>query len=244
MTNICTVCGEGDFDPAELTVEQEAARQNVPDEIPYLVCRRCGLWLQFPPPPFQYEADDEKNRRKESIQAETGHYEWLAKKLADSYRPQAVLDIGSSYPLLLHLLSHTHKVPKVLGIDGCDKAKEYARELKVDVVQADFMEHDFKDQKFDLISMVHVVEHFHNPLPAVWKMKKLLNPGGVVFIRTPLNDTKGLTSWHLTEFHFSVHPIIFSQRALKMLFQTTGFETIGESVGNGIGHGDYEFRAR
>lgn len=244
MANTCTVCGEKDFKPAELTAEQESVKQNVPDELPYQVCRRCGLWIQFPAPPFQYEADDEVNRRKESIQEEKGHYEWLAKRLAGSYRPKAVLDIGSSYPFLLHFLHHVHKVPKVLGIDGCGMTEEYAKELKVDAIQADFMKHDFGSEKYDLISMVHVIEHFHNPVPAVWKMKKLLNPGGVLFIRTPLNDTKGLTSWHLTAFHFQVHPIIFSQRALKMLFQTAGFETINESVGNGIGHGDYDFRAR
>lgn len=244
MTDVCAICQGTAFKPVALTPEQEEVKQNVPDLIPYQVCRRCGLWAQFPPPPFKYEADNEKDRRRESIQEERGHYEWLANRLANTYRPKSVLDIGSSYPLLLHFLKHAHQVPEVLGVDGCGKAVEYAEELEVDAIQAEFLSCDFGDRTFDLISMVHVVEHFPDPLPAVWKMKKLLNPGGVVFIRTPLNDTKGLTTWHMTEFHFSVHPIIFSQRALKMLFQLTGFETIYEAVGNSIGHGDYDFRAK
>ena len=123
------------------------------------------------------------------------------------------------------------------------KVIEYAYELNVDVNHGNFMQMEFS-RKFDLITMVHVIEHFHDPLPAVLKMKKLLNPGGIVFIRTPLNDTEGLTRWHLTKFHFSVHPIIFSQRSLKMLFQTAGFDVALEAVGDGIGHGDFEFKAR
>lgn len=241
---LCAVCGNAEFVDAELTESQAAAKQNVPDKLPYKVCTKCGLWAQFPPPPFQYEADDEKDQRKESILVEAGHYEWLANRLAGEYRPQSALDIGSSYPLLLHLLNSKHGVLSVMGIDGCDKALEYGEELDVPVVQADFMKHDFGDRKFDLITMVHVLEHFPEPIYPLLKLKSLLNPGGVAFIRTPLNDTTGLTTWHLTEFHFQVHPIVFGQRSIKRLFETVGMELLKESIGNNIGHGDYDIRKR
>lgn len=241
--NECTVCRGRKLEPAALRPDQEACRNNVPDKLPYQTCQRCGLWIQFPPPPFQYEADDEADKRKESMLVERGHYEWLANRLVRQYRPSSVLDIGSNYPMLLDFLKRKHGVTDVCGIDGCNKTLEYAAELDVPVVKGDFMEHDF-ERKFDIITMVHVIEHFRNPLPAIMRMKKLLNPRGVVFIRTPLNDTEGLTRWHLTEFHFQVHPIIFSQRAIKMLFQAAGFEIAQESVGNHIGHGDYDMRAR
>jgi 2-polyprenyl-3-methyl-5-hydroxy-6-metoxy-1,4-benzoquinol methylase len=244
--NECTVCRGKDLIPATLSPAQEACRNNVPDALPYQVCQRCGLWIQFPPPPFQYEADDEVDKRKESMTKERGHYEWLAERLYTSYKPSSVLDIGSNYPMLLDFMKNKHGVKEVLGIDGCNKTLEYAEELNVPVIHGNFMDHDFGDKKFDLITMVHVIEHFHSPLPAVMKLKKLLNPGpgGTVFIRTPLNDTEGLTRWHLTEFHFSVHPVIFGQRSLRTLFQTAGFEVALEAVGDGIGHGDFEFRKR
>ena len=146
--------------------------------------------------------------------------------------------------MLLDFLKNKHGIEDVCGIDGCNKTLEYAAELNVPVIHGDFMEHDFDGRKFDLITMVHVIEHFHDPLPTVMRAKKLLNPRGIVFIRTPLNDTEGLTRWHLTEFNFQVHPIIFGQRSLKMLFQTAGFEVAQESVGNTVGHGDYDFKAR
>ncbi len=242
--NECTVCRGKDLIPATLSRAQEACRNNVPDELPYQVCRRCGLWIQFPPPPFQYEADDEVDKRKASMLKERGHYEWLANRLYESYKPSSVLDIGSNYPMLLDFMKNKHGVEDILGIDGCNKTLEYAKELDVPVVQADFMDYDFCGRTFDLVSMVHVIEHFHDPFPTVMKLKKLLNPGGIVFIRTPLNDAEGLTRWHLTEFHFQVHPIIFSQKSLKRMFQTAGFEVALEAVGDAIGHGDYEFRKR
>jgi len=201
------------------------------------------LWIQFPPPNFQYETDDEADKHKEAALIERGNYKWLAERLNRQYSPKSVLDIGSNYPMLLDFLKRTHGIEDIAGIDWCNKTLEYAAELNVPVVHGDFMEHDF-NRKFDLITMVHVINRFHDPLLAVMRMKKFLNPRGIIFIRTPLNDTEGLTRWHLSEFHFQVHPIIFGQRSLKTLFQAAGFDVAQEAVGNTIGHGDYDFRAR
>jgi 2-polyprenyl-3-methyl-5-hydroxy-6-metoxy-1,4-benzoquinol methylase len=239
----CTVCGGAEFVPADLNYAQQAARQNVPEALPYEQCVKCGLWLQFPPPSFQYEADDDKDNRKEGILAEAAHFRWLADRLYETYRPGSVLDIGCSYPLFLKGMKD-HGVKDVLGFDGCDMALEYGEELDIPLIQGDFLDHDFEDRKFDLICMTHVIEHFHKPFFAALAMKRLLAPKGVIFIRTPLNDTTGLTRWHLTEYHFQVHPIVFGQRSLKRLFESVGLEMIYEAVGDGVGHGDYDFRKR
>ncbi len=241
MADRCTVCRGLELEPAKLTGAQESVRQNVPDEIPYQVCTRCGLWLQFPPPDFN--ADAEKDR-KASIQEEAGHYNWLAKRLVSQYSPRSVLDIGSSYPLFLHYVKKEHGINDVLGIDRIDQTLPYAAELGVSAAQADFLAHDFKGKTFDMVTMIHTLGYFRDPRTPVLKLKSLLNPGGVLFIRTPLNDTEGLVKWHLTAHHCEIHPIIFGQRSLKMLFELAGFELAVESVGNTIGHGDYDFRRR
>lgn len=243
MSDKCTVCGNDKLNAAQLTEAQEAARQNVPDVLPYEACSRCGLWIQFPPPPFQYEADDKDGHMKAGVLSESGQFERLANHLVTSHKPDSVLDIGPSYPLMLKMMKD-RGVPNTLGIDGSPYALEYSKELDVPMVQGDFMEYDFGEQRFDLISMVHVIEHFHEPFPALLKMKGLLNRNGVIFLRTPLNDTEGLTRWHLTKYHFQVHPIVFSQRSLKMMCELGGFELVHEVVGQGIGHGDFVFKVR
>jgi 2-polyprenyl-3-methyl-5-hydroxy-6-metoxy-1,4-benzoquinol methylase len=92
--------------------------------------------------------------------------------------------------------------------------------------------------------MVHCIEHFHEPLKPILKMKSLLNPNGAIFLRTPLNDATGLTRWHLTEYHFQVHPIVFSRRSLKMLCEFAGLNLAYEAVSDGVGHGDFGFKVR
>ena len=240
----CTVCGTTKLNPVVLTEVQEAARQNVPDVLPYEACSRCGLWLQFPPPPFQYEADDKIGAgMKAGILSEAGHFQWLADFIVKKYAPDSVLDIGPSYPLLLSYLQD-RGVVATLGIDGSPYTATYGSELDVPMITGDFMEHDFGPRTFDFISMVHVIEHFHEPMQAILKMKSLLNHNGVIFLRTPLNDTPGLTRWHLTEYHFQVHPIIFSQKSLKMMCELAGLQIVYGAVGDGVGHGDYVFKAR
>jgi SAM-dependent methyltransferase len=240
----CVVCGNTELKPSELNEAQEAARQNVPDEMPYETCTRCGLWLQFPPPPFQYEADDKAGAAmKEGVLREASHFRWLANFIIDKYAPTSVLDIGPSYPLMLSYLQDKG-VLSTTGIDGSPYASGYGEELAVPMIQGDFMEHDFGPRKFDFISMVHVIEHFHEPLFAIMKMKSLLNPEGAIFLRTPLNDTTGLSRWHLTEYHIQVHRIVFSQKSLKMMCELAGLQMDYESVGNGVGHGDYVFKLR
>ena len=245
----CPVCMNRVFgEPVKLSPQQESCRNNVPDELPYLGCLSCGLWIQPDPPDFRYEAEDEAGIRKESMLEEKGHYEWLSNRLCAEYKPQSVLDIGSNYPIMLQHMHEVNGVPRILAIDGCMKLVDYARELGVPYVHDDFLDYTFLESEneinFDMITMVHVIEHFTNPMLAVLKMKKLLKPGGRVFIRTPLNDTEGLTRWHLTKYHLQVHPIVFGQHSIKKLFQTAGFKLLKESVGNGVGHGDYDFQAR
>ena len=240
----CTVCGTTKLNPVQLTEAQEAVKQNVPDVLPYSACSRCGLWLQFPPPPFQYEADDKAGAAmKDGVLSEAGHFEWLANFLVKEYDPDSVLDIGPSYPLMLKFMQDKG-VLSTLGIDGSPYALTYGNDLDVDMIQAEFMEYDFGPRRFDLISMVHVIEHFHEPMVAILKMKSLLNHNGVIFLRTPLNDTTGLTRWHLSEYHFQVHPIVFSQRSLKMMCELAGLQLVYEAVGDGVGHGDYVFKVR
>jgi SAM-dependent methyltransferase len=230
--------------PVVLTEAQEAARQNVPDVLPYEACSRCGHWLQFPPPPFKSEADNKSGASaKSNVMLEAGHFEWLANFLVKEYDPDSVLDVGPTYPLLLKYIQDKG-VLTTLGIGDNPYTETFGNELGVPMIRADFMEHDFGPRRFDLISMVHVIDHFHEPMQALLKMKSLLNHNGVVFLRVPLNDTDGLTRWHLSEHHFQVHPIVFGQRSLKMMCELAGFQLVYEAVGNGVGHGDYAFKVR
>ena len=79
----------------------------------------------------------------------------------------------------------------------------------------DFLEDNFND-KYDLIILSHVIEHFTDLDKIINKLKKLLNPNGVLYILTPgvLNFEKYgflnlVNQFKRTLFYFIFKMLIF-----------------------------------
>ncbi len=54
-----------------------------------------------------------------------------------------------------------------------------------------------KNQKFDVVSLVHVLEHFLKPIGVLWRTKKYIKKGGLLFVELP--DAVGFE--HLDKNH-------------------------------------------
>ena len=82
-------------------------------------------------------------------------------------------------------------------------------------------------QKFDLIWMSHVFEHFDNPIAAIRKSYNLLDETGVLYISTP--DIEFVNKTGVTGFpHFikDEHNIMWTERALKRELEREGFKVV------------------
>src|SRR5699024_8748763 len=89
---------------------------------------------------------------------------------------------------------------QVTGIDLLEKAITYAREQleleepmtqeNVEFVQANFINEDFKGEKFDSIVFGEVLEHISDPIPFLEKAASLLNDNGRIVVTLPfgIND--------------------------------------------------------
>jgi 2-polyprenyl-3-methyl-5-hydroxy-6-metoxy-1,4-benzoquinol methylase len=44
---------------------------------------------------------------------------------------------------------------------------------------------NFKGQTFDVVVLIHIIEHFFEPAAVLHKTRQLLRPGGLVFLETP-----------------------------------------------------------
>ncbi len=232
MASICIVCGGAEFGPAEHATVGRT---------PYLSCNNCGLWAQYPPPDFRWESE----LQPESGKAAMHEYarllnDDLAERLIQRHHPQNVLDIGSKYPYFLHCFKQ-RGVENVLGIDGCEEAIEYGQELDVPMIVGDFLEHDFGDQKFDLITLVHCIEHFSDPRVAIRKIRDLLTERGVIYIRTPEVGQSGI-GLHLSEEHYAVHPLVFSKASFHLLARQEGLHIFGEWEQSEVGQIDWQLR--
>jgi ADP-heptose:LPS heptosyltransferase/glycosyltransferase involved in cell wall biosynthesis len=166
----------------------------------------------------------------------------LAERLVYHHKPKSVLDIGSKYPFFLKCFKDLG-VEVQLGIDGCPEASDFGKELGIPMVVGNFLEHDFGDQKFDLITLVHCIEHFAQPAEAMRKIKSLMSENGVVYIRSPDTNTTGLDI-HLTDEHYQVHPILFNSDSFRRLCNQEGFRVFDEWVQEELGQIDWQLRMK
>lgn len=99
-----------------------------------------------------------------------------------------VLEIGAGTLELSSFLAENNNVTALdLSKDLNNGHEELPQSLKKNIacVEADFLEHDFKNQKFDIIIAMEVLEHITNPKLFLEKMKSLLKKNSLVVISVP-----------------------------------------------------------
>jgi len=212
----CPLCGSNYFRchvkyiPVERTIEETGI-----DEIIYVICK-CGLIFQLWPMTQETSAAYYKCQYREilgtpevtnhNIKEETKRANGTIEFLNNA--PDSVLDIGSSTGLLLKKLRDTYKC-NVVGIEPCDAFREYSRNLGSKVLSK--IEYLNRKQKFDLITIIHVLEHFVEPMVLLEKARGLMAENGKLIIEVPLLD-----------YRLS-HPIVFTEETFRAMLNRAGF---------------------
>jgi cyclopropane fatty-acyl-phospholipid synthase-like methyltransferase len=118
----------------------------------------------------------------------------------------------------------------VRGIDISDRAVEYAQKqfnLRVDVATLDDLART--ENRFDVITLWHVLEHFVDPFKHLQQVRSLLNEGGICVIEVPnLNSLKfriARQKWHGGN-HPLYHRTFFSTGTLRNALAKTGFSEL------------------
>ncbi len=100
---------------------------------------------------------------------------------------QEVLDIGCGAGHGSNMLSKKYK--KVYGVDISEEAIEYAKSNwatnNIEFVVGSAMDIPFPDSTFDAVSAFEVFEHLTDWRKFLSEIKRVLKPGGVVYISTP-----------------------------------------------------------
>ena len=111
------------------------------------------------------------------------------KKIA-SYVKGDILEIGVGDGSLIQELL---KFSDVKSYTGIDLYREFLDNVKAKIenktnfqaIHCDFMKYDFNAIKFDTIIAFEVIEHIKEQKKFLFKIKQLLNPGGIAIISTP-----------------------------------------------------------
>jgi len=145
-----------------------------------------------------------------------------------------VLDIGCAYGYLLRLFDDVGC--ETYGIDVSEYAIEQARRItkaRLYVWDVDRGLPMFHDDFFDLVTMLHVIEHLCSPYNVLKEVHRVLRPEGKLVVSTPnLNAIARLLlkligrekEWY--GFRDETHIYLFTPLSLRFLVKRCGFKVL------------------
>jgi 2-polyprenyl-3-methyl-5-hydroxy-6-metoxy-1,4-benzoquinol methylase len=138
----------------------------------------------------------------------------------------SLLDVGCGGGTFLEVCKE-----KGWDVEGIDPSPESSSACEVKIHHGDFNQKNF-DKKFDVITLWGVLEHMSQPILAVSKASKILNPGGLLVFEVPSADC--FISYYLQKTHFyptryiesGRHNIFFSKTIISKIAKEHGLEVI------------------
>jgi SAM-dependent methyltransferase len=114
----------------------------------------------------------------------------------------------------------------VHGIEPDSDAAAVARAQDIPVEGEPFEETSLAPGSFDAVTMNHVIEHFHDPLDALRIARRLLRPGGILWIATPNLAARGHALFGRDWIGLDPprHLVVFTRAALASALAAASFE--------------------
>lgn len=148
--------------------------------------------------------------------------------LKDTKADSDFLEIGcGTGETLKHLKQFTSG--KLVGVEPSDYAARVGRENNIDVLHGTLDSINFDvEAKFDVIFLIHVLEHFDDPARAVEIIKSLLKPNGKLVGEVPCIDCLEYKIFkkYWIFLHLPRHLTFFSRTHLVRFLKKHGFEDI------------------
>jgi 2-polyprenyl-3-methyl-5-hydroxy-6-metoxy-1,4-benzoquinol methylase len=154
---------------------------------------------------------------------------WLAKQrdldlILSVKTTGRILDVGCASGTLLWLAKQ--RGFDVRGVEVSQGAAEFVRNvLGMDVVCGQFADGHFRNGEFDVVTMIHVLEHVPNPRQVIRDIFRVLKEDGVLLVVVPnfagwsSERAKHRWKWLQPENHYS-H---FTPRTIARLVESEGF---------------------
>ena len=234
---VCPVCGSGEW-----IKRYDIGRWNIGE------CETCGF-AQVDPLPLQEsraECYSEEKVVERNIKQKSG-LQKFSRTMKRLFRQAAGWDKSwIFYDKLRRCLSPGSKILDVgcgdgsflrkakedfncTGIEISDYLASLARKQEgIKAITGNFLSTDFRDEKYDAITLISLLEHLEDPERAARKCFGLLNKGGALLLKTVnygcLNRKVVGKGW--TGFRPPDHVVYFSPSNLRMFLKKIGFSKI------------------
>jgi SAM-dependent methyltransferase len=132
-----------------------------------------------------------------------------------------VLEIGCRRGKTLSLMRERCGILP-FGVEPGEKDAEQARRDGIDCFTGQLEAYDPGALRFDQVQWFHVLEHLHEPLSALLKLRQMLAPRGKLLVEVP----NVYAPYGLLEENFfqNVHLVSYSPNTLPALIRRAGFE--------------------
>ena len=246
----CPLCGEPGAAPL-LTGRDLMHR--LPGQFPLMRCQGCGLRYQNPRPgpaaiaafyPDSYgsyaSASAGLSARRGLAgalvrRAQFGRVRRLERAVAAlPSQPRRLLDIGCASGLFLEAAQRRGWA--VAGVELNVRAAEAVSvRLGVPVFAGPFERARYPDAAFDAVTLWDVLEHLHDPLAALREVRRVLRPGGALFVRVPnaASYVARLCGGYWSGYDLPRHLTHFTPRTLARALRAAGFIELVTLYGSG-----------
>jgi len=100
------------------------------------------------------------------------------------------------------------------------------KKIQSSEIDLDITPYEFADNYFHTISSFEVLEHLYNPLFHLIELRRVLSPGGNLFLTTPNDQGLIYKAEHLLNRKYRAHFHQFSEKDLEDILTHAGFNII------------------
>src|SRR3989339_486715 len=140
---------------------------------------------------------------------------------------KSILDIGSGRGFMLYYLKNYYKYIRTAGTQISKNAFEFSKnKLGLEIYDKDLLELTLANGSFNVISILHVLEHVTQPEKYIEKIYQLLDKNGKLIIEVPNYSswTRKLAGKYWLSLDLDYHLTFFTPEYLSGLLEKNNFK--------------------
>jgi SAM-dependent methyltransferase len=209
-------------------------------EFQYVKCTNCAMVYQNPRIALDqikefYDGEYIAHRKKKNWGILTPLYEWtmnkhdrdkekIVAKHVHLNKQTEVLDVGCAVGTFLLHLNKKHAV-KISGVDF-KEGLEYPDFNKIEFYEGLFYEQKITENRYDVVTMWHFLEHCYDPNKSLQMANKVLKKGGKLIVEVPRLDsfTFQLFGRKWPGVQAPQHTVLYDKKAFICMMEKNGFK--------------------